>query len=279
MALAKQQTFFLPDRPWATLMAFCVGNDVVAPGSRERWQRTMGDQKFSLLQNVMNGLKPWYAPISSHILNNTPTSAIQRNELRKAFQDSAHFSLEINIPKHMTPTFTLSTTYESQGFRGVVKRNSKETWTCAFNDLGAVEKYKMSNIEILCEALKSATNLKGLSVAGWGLVDLKPIAELLKCSSSIERLDLSNNGFVEVEPLVEALAVNRSIKRINIDNNPMTKTGCNKLIDACKNHPTLEVCNMPLDISMSWSSGVADQGKWILGLGTKLYTIDGCERL
>ena len=36
---------------------------------------------------------------------------------------------------------------------------------------------------------------------------------------------------------------------------------------------------MPYNISMSWSPGVADQGKWILGLDTKLYTIEGCKRL
>ena len=227
---------FLPDRAWATLMAFCVGNDVVAPGSKNKWYSKIANEKLERAQNVLNGFL-----ISD---NPHPRQLIPRNNLSMALKHSKKCALEIvqiMKTKHVLPPYYKLRYATNNG------EYSSEVWPCWFKDLALPYKgnHRFSNLDILCEALKRSPCLTYFSVRGWKLVDIRPIAELLKCSTSIEEIDLTGNGFVDMEPLVEALSVNRTIKKIWLENNPIPRSGIKMLREACKKHTTLDICMMP----------------------------------
>ena len=229
---------FLPDRAWATIMAYCVGNEVVAPGSKMTWYSNIANEKLERAQNVLNGFL---------ISNNPhPRQLIPRNNLSTALKHSKNCALEIvqnmKTKRLLPPCYKLRYTTNA-GFSKI----SAEVWPCWFKDLALPYKgnHRFSNLDILCEAIKWSPCLTYFSVRGWKLTDIRPIAELLKCSTSIEEIDLTGNGFVDVEPLVEALSANRSIQKIWLESNPITRSGIKKLREACKKHPTLTLCMMP----------------------------------
>ena len=235
---------FLPDRAWATLMAFCVGNDVVAPGSKNKWYSKIANEKLERAQNVLNGFL-----ISD---NPHPRQLIPRNNLSMALKHSKKCALEIVQNKSSASASYKRRPYKKQSYYKLryttnAGEYSTEVWPCWFEDLALPYKgnHRFSNLDILCEALKWSSSLTYFSVQGWKLVDIRPIAELVKCSTSIEEIELTGNGIVNVEPLVEALAVNRSIKKIWLENNPIPRSGIKKLREACKKHTTLDICMMP----------------------------------
>lgn len=229
---------YLPDRAWATLMAFCVGNDVVAPGSKMTWYSKIANEKLERAQNVLNGF----------IISNNPhpIKLIPRKNLSTALKHSKKCALEI-VRNRVSFCSDDRPAYYKLRYTTNNGEYSSEAWNCWFDDLAFPYKgnHRFSNLDILCEAIKWSSSLTYFSVKGWKLTDIRPIAELLKCSTSIEEIDLTGNGFVDVEPLVEALSVNRSIQKIWLESNPITRSGIKKLREACKKHPTLTLCMMP----------------------------------